>query len=431
MIHRRVLAIAVVLLATACSRSPEAFVPIAGRATCQGASGYANTPVGARTFLWRGDQLADLSNSYRKNPAAFGTLVEAANGALDHPRYSVVDKAARAPGVDRHDYTSLATYWWPSKTGAGKISYVRRDGVPNPARNGPNYDLSRLDAFSADVQLLAIAYRLTGDRRYAVKAADLVRAWFLDPATRMNPDLRFAQSIPGKSDGRGTGIIDTARFIGVVDSIGLLTTPAGLSASEVEALKHWFGRYTDWMVGSDNGKEERNAPNNHGSWFDAQLLSFALFTGREELARDVATEAAGKRIAAQIETDGTMPHELTRARTFFYSLYGTQALMDVATLAECTGVDLWHYRSWRSGGIEDSVKLLGRYAGRERTWPHPEPKIGEDQPLFHDVLARSANAYGDPVLARADATVARSITSAPVAIPINRLRALQGKGSLD
>ena len=55
---------------------------------------------------------------------------------------------------------------------------------------------------------LAAAYKITGERKYADHAAAHLRAWFIDEATRMNPNLQYAQAIQGRFTGRGTGIIE-------------------------------------------------------------------------------------------------------------------------------------------------------------------------------------------------------------------------------
>ena len=46
------------------------------------------------------------------------------------------------------------------------------------------------------VETLALAYHFTNRERYAKKAAQFLRVWFLDPASRMNPHLRHADTVP-------------------------------------------------------------------------------------------------------------------------------------------------------------------------------------------------------------------------------------------
>ena len=46
---------------------------------------------------------------------------------------------------------------------------------------------------------LAAAWRLTRDKRYLAQFVRHLRAWFVDPATKMNPNLEYAQAIFGRS----------------------------------------------------------------------------------------------------------------------------------------------------------------------------------------------------------------------------------------
>src|SRR5262249_9744192 len=160
----------------------------------------------------------------------------------------------------------------------------------------------------------------TGEERYAERAALLIRVWFLDAETRMNPHFRYAQAVPGHNDGRAAGLIESRQFIKVVDSVGLLRRSRAWTDKDEQALVSWFREFVKWMQTHPNGKEEAVAKNNHGSWYAAQLACFALFIGNKELARKTA-EAARDRIALQVEPDGKQPKELERTRSLGYSLF--------------------------------------------------------------------------------------------------------------
>src|SRR5439155_1225170 len=85
--------------------------------------------------------------------------------------------------------------------------------------------------------LLAAAWKLTHEERYAKHAALHLRAWFLDESTRMNPHLPYAQAIHGRFTGRGTGIIDTIHLVEVARAIEVLEKSKALSATEIKGLK--------------------------------------------------------------------------------------------------------------------------------------------------------------------------------------------------
>src|SRR5262245_13917121 len=213
---------------------------------------------------------------------AMEALSREADKALNAGPFSVTRKERVAPGGDKHDYLSLAPYWWPDPKSKDGLPYIRRDGETNPdSKRGT--DAPVIVEMATAVETLAIAYYFTGEERYAERAALLIRAWFLDPATKMNPNFRYAQAVPGQNDGRGAGLIESRHFIKVVDAAGLLGGSRAWTDKDGQGLAAWFREFVDWMRRSPNGKDEAQARNNHGSWYDAQLASFALFIGDREL----------------------------------------------------------------------------------------------------------------------------------------------------
>ncbi|MCE0411647.1 alginate lyase family protein, partial [Klebsiella pneumoniae] len=189
---------------------------------------------------------------------AQAALLKKADLALTHPLRSVMDKTLVAASGNKHDYYSFPPYWWPNPDTKDGLPYIRKDGQTNPDANSDATDKNRLVKMSQDVSTLALAWYFSHDARYAQKAAAQLKTWFLDPQTRMNPNLQYAQAIPGINNGRGIGIIDSRALVEVVDAIALLQSSAVLSEKDVSALKQWFGEYYHWMTTSQNGFEEDN-----------------------------------------------------------------------------------------------------------------------------------------------------------------------------
>lgn len=384
----------------AASAVQPAAAPAASTTTvpgCGGVEGQAPVFGGRRTFLLDGPTMIRLKDGIRPkggiagDPAlagAYRRLLARAEAALGRGPYSVTDKPAPPPSGDRHDYISVGPYWWPDPARPGGLPYVRRDGEMNPARSGPAFDVQRLQDLSDDVGTLALAYYYSDDARFARHAAALLRAWFLDPATRMNPNLDFAQSIPGRVAGRAEGIIDTARLQRVVDAIGLIGPSGALAPADQAGLERWFGDYVQWMRRSANGRKEDAAVNNHSIWYDAQLAQFALFARRPDIALAVAKAFPERRIVPQFEPDGRLPRELTRTRSLHYSVFALQAAYDVADLGRCVGQDIWHFRDKDGRGLRSATAFVAGYAGRLDRWPYPEmrPEPG----LLDDLLLRAS-----------------------------------------
>src|SRR5262249_2113766 len=148
------------------------------------------------------------------------------------------------------------------------LPYVRRDGRTNEDALEQG-DRVRIGDFFDDVETLALAGYYFDDRAYSDRAAKLVRVWFLEPATRMNPHMKYAQAIPGKNDGRGSGIIDTRYFIRVIDAVALLRQSGAWTNEDDNALRAWMKQDLDWLLTSESGKHEHDENNNHGTWYDA------------------------------------------------------------------------------------------------------------------------------------------------------------------
>lgn len=375
--------------------------------SCQGAMGYADAFGGRRTFLWRPDHLEATRQGLRTNPGdpAYQALMVHADAALGHAPYSVVDKTMTPASGDKHDYMSMGPYWWPDRSRPDGLPYVRRDGQMNPERLTNAFDVSDLQSLSDDVRSLALAWYFTGDRKYADKAAELLRAWFLDPGTRMNPNLNHGQAVPGRVSGRAEGVIDAHRLVPIVESLGLLDTSDSLSDVERGQLRDWFGDLVEWMATSPIGRAEAAATNNHGIYFDALITHFALYAGMEDVAKAV-TRRTRQRLEKQIAPDGRLPEELTRTRSLHYTTWTLTAVFDLADLSTCVGEDLWGWRTQDGRSLRGATDYVASFAGRTETWPWPELDKSETAGVY-EVLARGAWAWGDTELAEKAALYSR------------------------
>jgi len=325
---------------------------------------------------------------------AIGKLERDAQKALASGPFSVVTKDATPPSGDRHDYMSQAPYFWPDPKSANGLPYIRRDGARNPEINKIT-DHRSLDQIESSVETLALAYYFKGDEAYAAKAAQLLRAFFLDTATRMNPNLQYAQFIPGVNTGRGIGLIETRGLTQIVDAIGLLAGAKALTEADRRGLEDWYAKFLQWMLESKNGRDEAAAKNNHGTYYDLQVTSYALFLGKTDLARSILETARTKRIALQIEPDGRQPLELARTRAWSYSVGNLDGLMLLARLGESVGVDLWDYRTTDGRSIRKALDFLIPFAVAGKKWSYQQ--LGEWPPqMLFPLMRRAAVKYNDP-----------------------------------
>ena len=307
--------------------------------------------------------------------------------------YSATHKTLAPPSGNQRDYMSLAPYWWPNPHTSNGLPYIRRDGMVNPERDQTS-DRKRLDNMIQAVRTLATAYFFTNGEKYGHRAAELLRVWFLDDATQMNPHLKYAQAVPGRSPGRGAGIIETHDVPELLDAVVLLSGSQAWTKSDDERLQVWFRSYLQWLLESPQGQEETRAKNNHGSWYDVQVASYALFTGQEQLAKKVLAGFAGKRIATQIEPDGRQPQELARSRAWHYSIFNLQALFNAAAIADKVSIDMWNSET-KNRGIRKAIDWLIPFATGEKKWPYKEIAAFEPQKLA-PLLRIAAIRYREP-----------------------------------
>jgi hypothetical protein len=366
---RRLLASASLSVVAGCATTGTTpATPVPGAATT------AATTTAPRVFALRADALqrarARIQASDPAITPAFDRLVRDADEALGAPLVAVTHSepnTLQPPSGDPHDYFSLSPYWWPDPSKPDGLPYIRRDGETNP-ESKHDLDQPRVAAMGDNVHTLGLAYYFTGNEAYAARAAEQLRTWFLDSATRMNPHLRYSQLVRGNPNERGSGIIDTRWFIEAVDAAGLVGASRSWSAGDQRALQQWFAEYLRWLRTSPNGQHEYAAKNNHGSWYAAQTASYALFTGDTAAARQIIAEIR-PRIGAQIRPDGQQPIELERTRSFHYSAFNVEALSRLAEMGRHVGIDLWRYEAPEGGSLRRAIDHLATYTLAQDTWP--------------------------------------------------------------
>lgn len=349
---------------------------------------------GARPGALEKAKVAATSDESAKK--ALKKLIADADKALAVTPPSVMQKSKVPPSGDKHDYMSIAPYYWPNPATKDGLPYLRKDGKVNPeSRDEAANDTLRARLVGSSVETLALAYHFTGEQKYAEHAAKILRTWFLDPATKMTPHFRFAQAIPGVNDGRGTGILEARGLADAADAATLLHGSKHWAAADQQALLAWAATYFEWLTTSKNGLDERAAKNNHGTWYDVQAAKWALVLGRKDQAKEICAEAASRRIGVQIQPDGKQPLELVRTASFSYSCFNLRALSALAGLGEHAGVDLWKHRAADGRSLVVALDFLVPYLGKNpKPWTMQQIHESNDDDVL-PVLRAAALATGD------------------------------------
>lgn len=308
----------------------------------------------------------------------------------EQPTTIVSAPAVRSAG-GLHDYFSEADYFWPDpKTPNGP--YINRDGESNPG----NFNTHRLllIRLSIEVPALAAAWMLTKRRNFADHAAAHLRAWFIEPATRMNPNLQYAQAVRGISTGRSYGIIDTLHLVEVAQAAIVLHNGGALSESDWQGTRNWFVEYLAWMQTSEPGRKERDAKNNHGSCWLLQAAEFALLTGDDGVLRDSRDRFKNTIIPTQIAVDGSFPLELARTKPYGYSLFNLDALGMLAHVLSTASDSLWDFTLSDGRGLARCFRFMAPFIANKYSWSYRhDVQYFDDLPVRQPSLLFASLAY--------------------------------------
>jgi hypothetical protein len=234
-------------------------------------------------------------------------------------------------------------------------------------------DKAYLPELCSHIYTLALANYYSGEKKYYNHAIQLIRVWFLDTATKMNPNMNFAQAIKGENVGRGAGLIDARHFIKVIEAIELMNREGAYPNEDLKNMQVWFADFLQWMQTSKNGKEEMKAKNNHGVWYDALSLSIALFNHQKEAANKIIANAQ-IRLANQMDDNNRFPLEMARTTSFHYSVFVIDAFLKIAKMAEYTGVDFWANTDNSKHTLKAAVDEMVPYLVQEKKWDGPQIK---------------------------------------------------------
>jgi hypothetical protein len=322
-------------------------------------------------------------------------ILAAASKALQQPPLTITSHRAPLSQGGPNDFYSNGDYWWPDPSKPDGLPYIQKDGHSNP------------DAFFAhrtavrdlrdSVAALGAAYKLTGDDRYAAKSAELLRVFFLDPKTRMNPSLQYAQAIPGVSPGRGIGIIDALHLVEIPPAVEAMAKSPAMPPELVSGLRKWFGELADWMVSSKNGQDEAKAKNNHSVAYFLQLAVYAKFAGDEKKLAECRRQFKEVFVADQMAPDGSFPRELKRTKPYGYSIFQLDNMATLAHVLSTPQEDLWLYTLPDGRGMRTATEFLYPYLADKSKWPQkPDVQAWEGWPARQPALLFAGLALKEP-----------------------------------
>jgi hypothetical protein len=352
------------------------------------------------------EAVAHRLRSGTSHPAVAPLLADA-DAALSVRPPSVLDKRHVPPTGDKRDYFSLSVYFWPDPAKPDGLPYIPRDGMVNPEIQ--EYDHDRFNAMAHHVNTLAFAYAVSGEERYAEKAADFLRTWFLDPRTGMHPNMLFAQYIPGDNvilpwkdyparyvPGTGGrpgvyvsfgGVIEDMVLVPLTDAIRLLRPSSHWTDADESAMRAWYAAYTTWLLTHQHGLDEAACKNNHGSWYWADIACFLEFAGQPAEARRHIETILPQRLRLQIEPDGSQPEELVRAISKSYVAYTLCSFTNIAISCQRCGFDAWSLATDDGRSIRKAIDWFIPYLTGQQLWTWKQIKSYDETEMIGPLAA--------------------------------------------
>ena len=337
-------------------------------------------------------------------------LVTRADEFLAGRPYSIIDREPSDWAGDAHDYYSVGNYSWPNPETADGLPYIRVDGRRNPDSFSDRYDKRRFRQTVAAVNTLVQAHVRTGEARYADAAVERLERWFLDPATAMRPNFAHAAALPGHHDGAAIGQIEATLLTDLVDHVDLLVR-AGRFTERLPLLQDWFAELTNWMRSSELGRQEELMANNHGVWWDAQVLRYLQFVDDRTALTEILDRFDIR--LRQIAPGGALPRELARPDSLLYTTYCLRAFAVCCRVAAAEGRDLWNAPAEPGfGSLRDAFQFWAEHGNDDRRWIWPRVLPDLDRTALW-LADEAAAVYGTPALAAFAETLRRRDLPAP------------------
>jgi hypothetical protein len=282
------------------------------------------------------------------------------------PYVSVMDKIHIPASGTKHDYMSLARYYWPNPKTSDGLPYIAIDGKVNPEI--AEYDRNVLAKFCKRIKVLSLAFFFSNNERYAKYALEQLKVWFINEDSKMNPNMTYAQTAPGTNDGYGKpqGIIDSYSFVALIDYILLLKSYKEFSDNDFQIIRTWFRNLLKWLEESPQGIAASQMKNNAAVMYATQLLAYKAFATPTEIDQGNVKETLDFLISIQFDNEGKQSRELKRANSFHYSQFNLSHIVDYIIIAKSLNIDALNNETTRLKFYK-GVDFLAGYLDKKQT----------------------------------------------------------------
>jgi len=304
-----------------------------------------------------------------------------------HPNVASIDHdriLAAANALLDTPPTPLTTFHSPHSPATPNDFYSEPDDLAAPSSPAFTAHRDALFTLSRTVATLTAASVLTQttqpDPRYATHAADHLRAWFLTPATRMNPNLQYGQrtpkASPGHFNGNFKGLVETIPLAEVAQSIPFLASSSALTPDELSTLRAWFADYLKWLTEDPLATLARDQKDHHGSSWLLQSAACAHLTATGLTSDDSNLNLLRHRfrtvtLRAQLHATGKFPNEVATPNPYRNSLFNLDLLSAACDLLSTRFESVWDYELQDGPGMRTAIAFHAPFIANRSSWPYP------------------------------------------------------------
>jgi hypothetical protein len=233
------------------------------------------------------------------------------------------------------------------------------------------------DAFGAYAS--ALAYRLSGDKKYGKKAVYFLNAW-----AKINKKYSEHDGV----------LVMTYSGAGLMLAAELMSDTKLWKKGDKKVFEKWVK-----SVYQSACNEIRTTPhvNNWADWGRfGSLLAASFLHDQTEIAENVRLIKSD--LFQKILPDGSMPEETRRGNNGIWYTYFSLAPLTAACWVACnlTGEDLFVLEQ-NGASIKKAVDYLLYHEQHPEEWPfNSHPNIGKDEPWCENLIEAMYGIYGDP-----------------------------------
>jgi len=326
-------------------------------------------------------------------------ILAAAAEALKTPITPITTLPAPRTSGTPHDFYSEPEDFFPDP------SNPTSPWLERPSQANPDTFTTHRDAvyhLGVAIAGLTAACTITTDPKYAARAAEHLRTWFITPATRMNPTLQLAQRVPNTPTGRPEGVLDSLPLAEVARSLRFLETSEALTPEELAAIRKWFADYAIWLNESRTAGLARDRRDHHASsWlFQAAAYADANVTGLS--SDDASLNALRHRfktatLRAQMNGNGIFPREVATPTPFRNALFNLDLLTLACELLTTRFDNPWEYELQDGPGLRAAIAYHFPFIRTPSTWPYPADAVHfKELPGRRISLLLAGRAYTQP-----------------------------------